>query len=153
MEFNQHIAFINSIVNSTAVISYKCRNLAISVVCTTNRTDKTVLHHNDFCGIKGNFCTVRICSHKSASAKQNTAEVAGNNNTYIINFIFYNYIKARHTGCTRGFTVIAVTLYVALTQRIGIDIVSCVPMFTAFFVDKINSLLLTGYRLAIADKA
>ena len=115
MEFYQHVALKNRVVNRRAKLRDQRIDLAVLVVAAPCAANQTALHKHDLSGFERGFCSLGIGADKSARSEEHAAEIARDHNANVVNLVFENNVKHRHSGSSRRLAVVAVTLDIALS--------------------------------------
>lgn len=140
------------ICNGAAALRNKRRQSAVEAVIAPNRKLTALFHPDDTSGGKRYRSGMRVRSYKPASAEQDPAEIAGDNDNAVGNSRFFNNVENRSSRSSLRFAVVGITFDILSAQYIGVNVVFGVPVLCLDLIDKFRRLVLGGNRLCIADK-
>lgn len=109
-------------------------------------------HYHDIRSVHGNFCTVGVGTDKSAAAEKYSAEIACHNAADIGELFLLQDVQNGNARSALRLAVVGVSGSIALTQDIGVNVMSCLAVFCPYLIDKVHSFVVCVNGLDIADK-
>ena len=93
-----------------------------------------------------------ICPHQSSAAKKYAAEISGDNAANVRQPLLAQHLENRHASSSLRLAVVAVPCYAAVSEDIGIYVVSCLSVPASYLVDKSHCFLIALGMGDVADE-